>query len=229
MKRAVVLCSLLAVASSALADFTPIHSQNRLFEPGIQRIMNHLYGQGNYVRVDDATDDLWYYAAETGSAQFEAKFSAIGKATFGFFSGTDSMKFNSLFSVKGFGYANPDRPITAVLDPAETKVPFRFGAFFGFGRVGNLYSSDADQNFMDLDHMITFQITGGDNKGAYVLAWEDSRCLGDRDYQDLVVQVNGVAGKDFNPPYPIVPAPAAVVLGSLGMGLVGWVRRSRTF
>lgn len=228
MKKVMVVLSLFAVASTAMAAFTPINPKNTPFEPGIRGVMNKLYGEGNFQRIDDARDNLWNYdnIEGLGSAQFEAKFSAVGRATFGFFSGMDSTKFNPLFSVRGFGYANPEKPVTAVLDSAKTEDPFRFGVFFGFGRVGNLYSSDAEQNFFDLDHMVTFEITGGVNDGAFVLAWENSRFLGDHDYQDLVVQVNGVTSN--GPPMAtVVPAPAAIALGSLGLGFVGWFRRSR--
>ncbi len=228
MKKVLVLSVLVAVASTAMAGMTPVNSQNKFFEPGIYSVLDKLYGKNSYERVDDAFDNLWNYdnLAGIGSAQFEAKFSAVGAATFGYFSGTDSMKFNPLFSVAGFGYANPNKPITAVLDSDKTGDPFRFGVFFGFGRLGNLYSSDADQNFFDLDHMVTFQITKGKDAGAYVLAWEDGRCLGDRDYQDLVIQVNGVTSNG-PPSVIVVPAPAALALGSLGLGLVGWLRRGR--
>ncbi len=227
MKKVIVLLSLVAIASTAMAGFTPVNPQSKPFEPGIRGVMNRLYGEGNFARVDDATDNLWSYVDGMGSAQFEAKFSAVGKATFGYFEGEDSSQFNSLFSVRGFGYANPNKPITADLDPAETSTPFRFGVFFGSGRVGNMYSSDAEQNFFDLDHMVTFQIKNGVNAGAYVLAWEDARFLGDHDYQDLVVQVNGVFAGKTGPTVPLVPAPAAMALGSLGLGFVGWLRRSR--
>lgn len=226
MKKALIL-ALVAVASTAMAGITPINPYGGLFEPGIYSVMNHLYGVGNYTRIDDSIDNLWSYAAAEGSAQFEAKFSAVGKATFGYFEGTDSTQFNALFSVGGYGYADQTNSVTADLNPAETSTPFRFGVYFGSGRVGNLYSSDAEQNFFDLDHMVTFQIKNGLNEGAYVLAWEDARILGDHDYQDLIVQVSGVFAGKTGPAIPLVPAPAAMALGSLGLGCIGWLRRTR--
>jgi hypothetical protein len=230
MKKLLVVLSLVAVASTAMAGVTTqINPPSRPGEPGIRKIMNELYDGATYQRVGDAFDTLWSYnnLDGLGSAQFEAKFSAVGKATFGYFKGADSAKFNPLFSVRGYGYADQSNPVTADLTVDKTKDPFRFGVFFGSGRVGKLYSSDQEQNFFDLDHMVTFQITSGDHAGAYVLAWEDARLLGDHDYQDLVVQVNGVKTFNSPPSVPLVPAPAAMVLGSLGMGLVGWLRRNR--
>jgi hypothetical protein len=229
MKKLLVMLSLVAVASTAMAGFTPVNPHGGFFEPGITGVMDYLYGAGFYERVEDPIDNFWSYGlGGTGVAKFEAKFSAIGKATFGYFEGTDSKEFNPLFSVKGFGYANPKRPITEVFDVEATKDPFRFGVFFGSGRVGNLYSSDAEQNFFDLDHMVTFQILDKDREGTgtYVLAWEDACFLGDHDYQDLVVQVSGV-NPGLAPSPVLVPAPAAMALGSLGLCFVGWLRRSR--
>ena len=100
MKKVMVLLSLCAVASTAMAGFyTGQSAEFDPFEPGLRGVMNKLYGEGNFQRIDDAYDNLWSYASRmiTGSAQFEAKFSAIGRATFGYFEGTDSTKFNPLY------------------------------------------------------------------------------------------------------------------------------------
>ena len=56
--------------------------------------------------------------------------------------------------------------------------------------------------------MVTWKILG---TGNFVVAWEDLPGLGDKDYNDLVVQVNGAA----------LPSPEPGTLLLLGTGFVG--------
>ncbi|WP_442485609.1 PEP-CTERM sorting domain-containing protein [Aeoliella sp. SH292] len=80
------------------------------------------------------------------------------------------------------------------------------------------FTSDPSHNIEGRDHLVTFQIVSNigfpDNPvGAYVLAWEDSHPWNmyyqDHDFQDLVVEVTGIA--------PVVPEPSSVVLILLGI------------
>jgi len=199
MKRltnALVLCLLLGFVGSARSELV-------LLENG--GILDTLYGLDNVVEIHE--DQLWINSGQ-GSAAAQAKWAGYVQH-FGYLPGASAQDFEYLFAVSANGYLAGSP--SAEMPVADTGEVFRFADFPGSLTV---WSSRDDDNADDSDHMKTFLITGGDSAGNYAICWEDLPDLGDRDYQDLVVEVSGVTP---------VPEPATVAL--LGLSSIVLIRR----
>jgi len=191
------------------------------FEPdllGSGGILDNEFGLGNLQRIDDDMDRYWTVTGEL-SATAVAKHAGFSQ-NFGFIDSENN--FSSLLYVP---YMNAQS--------GSSTAPFvgdeiRFGLTRGVmpsNAKKPLFSSDPLDNVFcgrffcshEKDHMVSWLITDGQYAGDYVVAWEDLKKLGDRDYNDLVVRVSGAA---------VVPVPAALWLfGSGLLGLVTLVRR----
>ena len=182
---------------------------------GAGGILDQIYGLGNLQRVDDDLDQIWFPA--NGTATTTAKFASftqdvgyIPQSNDGMFNNAD---FVHLFDVpggtNGIGLGGPSGTLNSgivnfiwALDPSGAP----------------LWTSLPGQNSDSLDHMVTWLITGGQGNtaGNWVIAWEDLPGGGDRDFNDIVLEVNVAP----------VPIPAAVWLfGSGLLGLIGIGRR----
>ncbi len=207
-----VLCAFMAVP--ALAGLTEVKPSPWPNEPSLVQstngwapLMTTLYGPGNYLRIDDDFDQLWTNLS--GDAAAAARYAGADQ-TGGYFGGVVGGSFTGIFTIPaGYGLLG-GAPVA--LPVANTGPVFRFGISSSYAG-GLLWSSQQSDNFANEDHMVTFKITGGTDAGKYALAWEIEKfATGDEDYQDLVVEVSGVAP---------VPVPAAVLLGLLGLGAAG--------
>ena len=215
-KIAIVLiflsCGLfLAGGTTAVADTVILPGfETPLAESG--GILDQLYGLSNLQRVPDAIDTVWFPA--NGNATAIAKFAAytqnfryIPRNRDGNFYDSD---FVDLFDVpgatNGIGLGGPSKNLNSgnvaflwALDPSEAP----------------LWTSLPSQNSDGLDHMVTWEIINRPN--TWVIAWEDLPGGGDRDFNDLVVEVSLAP----------VPIPPAILL--LGSGLVAMIGIRRRF
>jgi len=177
------------------------------FEPnliGYGGILDNEFGLGNLKRIDDDVDQYWNVAANQVTVTAVAKYAGFSQ-NFGFIDSSDN--FTSLLNVP---YMNAQ---TNTFNITDSGSPFRFG----LDPSGSpLFSSDPEDNVIcgwylcssPKDHMVSWLITDGKYAGDYILAWEDLKFLGDRDYNDLVVRVSGVS---------VVPVPAAIWLFVSGL------------
>lgn len=226
-----VLTFVLAVAPAAPAAFTDISATSGgeldLTAPG--GLLDQLYGLDNLVRIDDFaaahTDQHWHYlGADTAvNVTFRAKYAGFTHQ-FGLISdgGDFTALLNSGKSYKGVYPTGSAPAASAPGGPADTY--FNLGLYIN--NTKNLWSSVPADNTLQqgsfvepiVDQMVTYAIIGRNNHptnaiGSYVVAWEDCSPTRDKwydaDYNDLVVEVAGVA-----------PAPEPATLAFLAVGLV---------
>lgn len=157
------------------------------------------------------TDQWW----EDGisSATVEARFAGYTQE-FGYDTGSGYQK---LFDVNTNGPTGFDVVGSGVVN-------FPFGQPFEWirGGTGNLYSSVEGNNVDSLDHMVTYAVSSPNinpSEHVWLLFWEDRPGLlgqgSDRDFNDMVVEIRA----------SIIPLPGAWLLGMVGMGAVGMIRR----
>ncbi|MFQ5946733.1 MAG: DUF4114 domain-containing protein [Anaerolineae bacterium] len=211
MRRLAILAASVAVVAltplAANAAFTPISPapSGELSLLGTDGILDTLYGLGNLERISDSFvgDQLWELSG-AGNVRVVAKFAGFSQ-DFGVIPASTGGTFTSLLTQ--IANINPlvDPPGLPVALPALAG-PFRFG---DDPSGAPLWSSrQSDNSDGALDHMVAWRIT---TTGNFVLAWEDLARLGDKDYNDLVVEVHGAA--------PASPESGSLLL--IGAGLVG--------
>lgn len=210
---------LFAMMGTAVADSytTPINDapQGEMSLLGPNGILDFLYfGEDNLVRVSDDFDQIW--RSLNGEAQAFAKY-AKNIQNFGYIDSTDPLReFQSLFEVEVEGLIFGDDFLAEL--PSLSKFEFVLNSPTN---SENFWSSDPFWNDGN-DHMVTFKVIGGPffdpSTVTYVIAWEDLPGLGDRDYNDLVVEVRGVKP---------IPEPHTLLLLGLGLMVLAMAKRTK--
>lgn len=231
------------LASSANADLTPVYDAVGS-EMGHMEILNGIYGSGFHLVSGSAVDYTNDLITATRVADFfqptpgdnigivdgpvgndadqvwdqgvtdvtaTAVFLQAGyRQEFGYFDGASGGTYQKLFDATGYG--------TAVAGSASANM---LGDTWRWSRSGDgqTWSSMSSDN-SGQDHMVTYRISGMDGSDAvWLLFWEDLAGLGDKDYNDLVIEVNAAA------PVAHAPVPTAVLLGMIGLASVAWVKK----
>lgn len=190
------------------------------FEPNLESILDGEFGLENLQRIDDDQDQYWTVTGELNAAAV-AKHAGYSQ-NFGFIDSSNN--FDSLLYVP---YMDAQSGSASVEIGSEIKFALGRGAVPVSGHKP-IFTSDPSDNAIcgwffcspDYDHMVSWLITDGEYAGDYILAWEDLKFLGDRDYNDLVVQISGVS-------HMAVPVPAAVWLFASGLLSLVMVSRRR--
>lgn len=162
------------------------------------------------------TDQRWEDGIAITSA--EAKFAGFSQE-FGYDDGNGYVK---LFDVTSVGPTGHDVAGSGS-HHFTTGVPWNWVR----SGTGSTYYSEEARNHDQLDHLVTYRITGLQTVDTvWMLFWEDlpgplhGVGASDRDFNDLVVEIRANVAN-------VVPVPGAVLLGAFGMGIMGAVQRRR--
>jgi hypothetical protein len=218
--RAILFLSFAFAPAAVHAEFTPISQSTHFDEPSligqISSILETVYGESNLERLDDAQDILFAHTGDTISLRGIALYT-LGAKTVGVIPDGAS-EFVPVARFQNFGYfpqAVDHLYHTPILNPSISRADsgqfFRLAMPFSRVNTPNPLTSDPTLNspLGPRDLLVTFRIVNSIGHpmnviGNYVVAWEDNdSAFSDQDYQDMVMELGGVA---------LVPEPTPMLL-----------------
>jgi hypothetical protein len=201
-------------------------SPSAAFEPQLQELFDSL-GYSTDVYADEIYGDV-YFQIEEDFASLIDQFSSFERSSvFGWY--TEESTNNWLV-----GGILTELPPQALLPHIDGTFGFNlFTNLTGIEHGAYTWYTEVARNADNADHVHVYKtrIDGQLVPHSYVLAWEDLPNLGDADFQDMVVQVNGVqavqgSGAPVNP--GAIPEPGTLYLAIIGLCCLGVAARSMT-
>ncbi len=182
--------------------------------PGLYQTMDSLYGAGNWKQFDDTLVQTATNNGTTIGVNFVVRY-ARDPSTFGVWK--DTTTFTPFMSTSNS--AGPNPPVVIITsDMLSTNPGGQYDLGFRNDATHVLFSSDDTKNPDGLPHLIEFQILNLTN--TFVMAWKDTVGLGDKDYNDLILQYT----VSFNPSPTPVPEPITISLLGGALLLAGGAR-----
>jgi hypothetical protein len=215
---------LIATYTYSNASYTQIN-QNYSEAGGILGVLETVYGMENLVRIDDNIDQV--FSSINGEATIVGHWAASSQ-TFGYIDLNDpSNSFVSLFLSYGSQY-------NYVMNADAIDIPHLKDLAFAdkVDPYDRLWSSLNSGNPFNSDQMVTWKIVGkagghSDNTmGNFIVGFEDLQFQdSDKDFNDLVVELNGIHLSDKRP--EDVPEPSLIYLFGAGILFLASTKLSR--